>query len=293
MPFCDYRPAALAAVLAVTLANAAPLHAQEAAQPAEEAFASASPDDLPPVEDSVLGNAITIDPADISPGGKAAQFPASSSSTNPNWSRSDRPDGSASIGVNRPLSGWDAKVGADFALPPAPVTAYGLSKPLPGTISKDPGSSSAWANVDVPDVATLELRAQPSPNQGKVGTQLQRSVPISSNLSVTLQNNLSVTENFTGASASSATAAVATASIPNAAMPSRVWGSEQTVKFNVLSTGTTFAAATSRATNDPLLHNKFSAQQQIYGPLNVTTSVTDLGQATSAKSITAGVKLNW
>jgi hypothetical protein len=36
-----------------------------------------------------------------------------------------------------------------------------------------------------------------------------------------------------------------------------------------------------------------SAEQKLYGPLHVTTAVTDLGQTTSNKSITAGFKLNW
>jgi hypothetical protein len=31
----------------------------------------------------------------------------------------------------------------------------------------------------------------------------------------------------------------------------------------------------------------------VYGPLHVTTSVTDFGHSTTSKSITAGLKLNW
>jgi len=40
-------------------------------------------------------------------------------------------------------------------------------------------------------------------------------------------------------------------------------------------------------------HNTFSADQKLYGPLHVTTAVTDVGQTTSSKSISAGFKLNW
>jgi hypothetical protein len=40
-------------------------------------------------------------------------------------------------------------------------------------------------------------------------------------------------------------------------------------------------------------HNTFSAEQKLYGPLQVTTTVTDFGQMTSSKSITAGFKLHW
>jgi hypothetical protein len=47
------------------------------------------------------------------------------------------------------------------------------------------------------------------------------------------------------------------------------------------------------ASNDPVTHNTFSAEQKLYGPLQVTTTVTDFGQMTSSKSITAGFKLHW
>jgi peroxiredoxin Q/BCP len=47
------------------------------------------------------------------------------------------------------------------------------------------------------------------------------------------------------------------------------------------------------ASNDPVTHNTFSAEQKLYGPLQVTTAISDFGQPTSSKSITAGFKLHW
>jgi hypothetical protein len=41
------------------------------------------------------------------------------------------------------------------------------------------------------------------------------------------------------------------------------------------------------------MHNTLSAEQKLFGPLHVTTSVSDLGEATVNKSITAGFKLHW
>ena len=61
----------------------------------------------------------------------------------------------------------------------------------------------------------------------------------------------------------------------------------------MLSTGTTLAAGLTSTSTDPVTHNKLSAEQKLYGPLHVTTAVSDLGQPVPNKSITAGFKLNW
>jgi hypothetical protein len=72
-----------------------------------------------------------------------------------------------------------------------------------------------------------------------------------------------------------------------------VYGNERNVKFNILPTGATFGAGRTSASNDPVTHNTLSADQKLYGPLQVTTAVTDVGQTTSGKSISPGFKLNW
>ena len=82
---------------------------------------------------------------------------------------------------------------------------------------------------------------------------------------------------------------------PSASTPitPQVFGNERAVKFNILPTGTTLGAGLTTASNDPVTHNTISAEQKLYGPLQVTTAVTDFGQTTSNKSITAGFKLHW
>ena len=75
--------------------------------------------------------------------------------------------------------------------------------------------------------------------------------------------------------------------------PQPVWSNERGVKFDILPTGTTLAANLVSASNDPVTHNTLSAEQKLFGPLHVTTAVSDLGEATVNKSITAGFKLNW
>src|SRR5262245_10535836 len=74
---------------------------------------------------------------------------------------------------------------------------------------------------------------------------------------------------------------------------SQVFGNERAVKFNILPTATTLGAGLTSVTNDPIIHNTFSAEQKLYGPLQVTTALTDFGQVTSSKSINAGFKVHW
>jgi hypothetical protein len=169
------------------------------------------------------------------------------------WSRKDQPDGSALLSVKQALAiEWDSKVGA------------------------------AWANLTVPDLVTVEVRLAPSDDQRKVGASVQRSLPIGRSLSVTLQNDLSMTENYPAA---------ITGSAPGTSP--KIWDSERRVKLDIATTGTTLAAASSSSSLDNLTHHTLSAEQKIYGPLQVKTSVADPGQPTSSKSITAGFKLNW
>lgn len=65
----------------------------------------------------------------------------------------------------------------------------------------------------------------------------------------------------------------------------QVFGNEKAVKFNILPSGTTLGAGFATASNDPVTHNAFSADQKLYDALHVTTAVTDVGQTTSNKSV--------
>jgi len=131
----------------------------------------------------------------------------------------------------------------------------------------------------VPDVATVELRIAPSEEQRKFGANVQRSVPLGSSLSMTVENELSMTEN---------NPAVATPGTP-----AQVWDNARKLKFNIAPTGTTFAAASSNSSTETITHHTLSAEQKVYRNLNVTSSVTDPGQPTSSKKVTAGFKFDW
>ena len=162
------------------------------------------------------------------------------------------------------------------------------------------GTGSAWVQVGVPNFATVDARVDPTKDQRKLGTTFKQ--PLGGKFAVTLQNNYSLTEtNGVPAAAPSdfplmtAPRVPVTATTPHAPLtptptPPQIWGNENVAKFDFLPTGTSFSAGLTTASNDPVTHNKLSADQRLYGPLHVTTAVTDMGQPTESKSITAGVR---
>jgi hypothetical protein len=203
------------------------------------------------------------------------------------WNRTEKADGSAALTVKKPLPFiWDAKVGADFGLAAAPAASSQLEKLLQS--NKDQGMGAAWASVTVPGLASIDARVDPGKEQSKLGTTLSRSLALGSQYSVTLQNSYALTE-----TRGSAPMAPAIASAVTPAASAQVWSTDRLVKFNILSTGTTLAAGTSSSTADNVTHNKISAEQKLFGPLSVTTALTDVGALTSSKSISAGFKLKW
>ena len=239
-----------------------------------------------------LDSALTFDPAALAAApAKPLRLPGYSDGRRFDINRADKPDGSSSVTVNAPLPiDVETKVSADLA--PAPSSINVPGRPLPGSTNAY-DSGAAWASVGVPNLAALEARVDPDTDQGKIGTTLHHAVPIGSKLSVTLQDTFSVTDTLGARSASGSSEPLLAALPPTPAAPTQIWGNEQKLKFDVLPTGTSLSAGVVTSSVDPVTHNTFSADQKVYGPLHVTTSVNDVGEPTSSKSITAGFKLNW
>jgi hypothetical protein len=147
--------------------------------------------------------------------------------------------------------------------------------------------------VGVANVASVDARVDPSNEQGKLGTTLRQSIPLGRQFAVTVQDTYSVTGTLSQPSAGPADMPLMALPSAAAAPTSQVFGNERAVKFNILPTGTTLGAGLTTVSNDPVTHNTFSAEQKLYGPLQITTAVTDFGQTTSNKKVSAGFKLNW
>jgi hypothetical protein len=287
-------PAAAQEADAAGYANASP-----PSSPTDEAT---PPDDNPltPDEAVTLGNALLFNPTTLvlTKPAKPLRLPGLNDPYKFNISHAEKPDGSSTMTLKQPLaaSEWGADVGADLNLAGTPSIASQPNKPLPlltGSQNSNQGSGAAWASVGVPNFASIDARVDKTSDQSKLGTTLKHSIPVGNTFSVTLQNTFSVTENF-AASGSPAPSDIPLMAAPVSGPPSpQTWGSEKVVKFNLLNTGTTLGAGITTASNDPVTHNTFSADQKVYGPLHVTTAVTDLGQPTASKSLSAAFKLNW
>ncbi|HEY6024333.1 MAG TPA: hypothetical protein VIV34_09170 [Pseudolabrys sp.] len=247
---------------------------------------------LTPEESALLGNALMFDPAALAtPPKKPLRLPGSSEKGY-DVKRTEKADGSTTVVVKQPLhTEWDNSVGADLApTNTGPSAAY--DHPLPATRNEF-GGSAAWASVGVSNIGSVDARVDPSNEQGKLGGTLKHSIPFGGRFAVTLQDTYSVTETV-GQPSAGPTDMPLMALPPNPApLTPQIFGNERAVKFNVLPTGTTLGAGLKTASNDPVTHNTLSAEQKLYGPLQVTTAVTDFGQTTSNKSITAGFKLHW
>ena len=280
------------AFAAPALAQDAPALVQEDLRPAIDA--NQTP--LSAEETATLGNALLFDPATLtaSAPAKPLRLPSLLSPPSLDVNHTDKPDGSTTIVVKKPLAtDWDTNVGADLGLgAQQPTDGYRPGQPLPG--SRDAGGSgAAWASVGVPNFASVDARVDPSKDQSKLGTTFKQSIPVGSQFAVTLQNTYSVTETLGAQTPGPSDLPLMALPAPGAPPTLQIWGSEKLAKFDVLSTGTTLAAGLNSTSIDPVTHNKLSADQKLYGPLHVTTAVSDLGQPVPNKSITAGFKLNW
>lgn len=294
------RPALLAALLLLGIEAAA---AQESVNLGEQAYASATPEDVqaasqsdspsnpddaaPKIVDRVpievdpaaLARALSAEPQ-IFESSKVKPLARQNNANSASWNRVDNPDGSANYTVNKSLSApWDAKIGADISTATPLPGAYD-PRQLPSALPSNAGSGSAWANVDVPHLAMVEVRAEPANDYDKFGTRFERSVPLGKSLSVTAQSSLGVTE-------------MRSSSVPSADAATRLFSTDNSLQLNVIATGTSLAAGASTVTGDPVTHSRFSAGQKIYGPLSVTGTVYDPGESSSNVSLTAGMSFNW
>jgi hypothetical protein len=260
--------------------------------PAPGGFGEATRAPLTRDESAVLARALTFDPAD--PGDPDGRVPKKSlhmrGLAEPNElavKRQDKADGSSSVAVKQPLTidletaDLDAAVGADVNLGAAPVA---------GAVD-DAGSGAAWASVGMANLASVDARVDPTSDQGKLAGTLKHSLPVGKDISVTLQDSYSVTQTFSASAGSDIAATSSDTATPES--PTQVWANERSVNFAVKSTGTTLAAGLTNTSDDPVTHNRLSADQKIYGPLHVTTAVTDLGETSENRSISAGVMLSW
>jgi hypothetical protein len=192
------------------------------------------------------------------------------------------------LSVGRNLqSEWDTRVGVDAHIAPAPGPSGVAETVLQGG-EHGPSTGSVWGRIKAPaplfwDTTTVDARVDPLQEQGQVSATMSRTVPLGTDVSVTLQDKYSTTQSLQREPS-------ALTAIPPGAS---VWETERSVRFNLKRTGTTLSAGVSTLTGDAQWHNRISAEQRIGGPLSVTTTVTDPGGEAANKSISARFRHTW
>jgi hypothetical protein len=149
-------------------------------------------------------------------------------------------------------------------------------------------TGTAWAAATAPGVGSIwdktaiEARVDPAQEQSKLGTSLSKSVPLSEQYSLTLQNGYNVTQQGT------------IAPVPGiAARPARNYQTEQSARLSVADTGTSFIAGQTLSTTDDKWLRKVGAEQKLFDGVSISASVGETSQGTTNKSLTAGFKRSW
>jgi hypothetical protein len=181
-------------------------------------------------------------------------------------------------------SDWAGKVGIDYSKPAIPAVTFQPDQLLAGAVP-DQSTGIAWATVTAPgleaplgwDQTSIETRIDPSQGQSHLGTTLSRAVPVGDDVSLTLQNGVSVTR-----------------ALPNASGQAHGWASSQALRFNILPTDTSVSlGADISSTDDKWLRSLSAEQKLLGGPFSVTGSVSETATGELSKSLKAAFKRTW
>jgi len=219
------------------------------------------------------------------------RLPEAGPATEMSWSSNDKPNGSAAVSVKQPLSPlWDTRIGADMTVAREPQTlteSQLLAARIANGGNAPQSSGNAWAAITAPGVGSIwdktavEARVDPGQEQGKLNTSLSKSLPLSEQYSLTLQNCYNV--------------------IQQGAMPlpgmagrtARNYETEQSAKLSVTGTGTSLTAGQTLSTTDDKWLRKVGAEQKLFGDVTINGSIGETPQGATNKSLTAGFKRSW
>jgi hypothetical protein len=207
------------------------------------------------------------------------------------WSSKGAPNGAAAVSVKQPLSPfWDARIGADMTVarePMAPTGSELLAEKLANGGNAPQSSGTAWAAVTAPgvgaiwDKTAIEARLDPSQEQSRLGTSLSKSLPLSEQYSLTLQNGYNVIQQ-------------GVVPVPGiAGRPARNYETEQSAKLSIADTGTSFIAGQTLSTTDDRWLRKIGAEQKLFDGVSISGSIGETPLGTVNKSVTAGFNRSW
>ena len=297
--------AGLCVVSAAALAQAPP-----ATEPADEAEEEAAPapekkdEDIPkediPKEDLLkdvdIGkldwSQLNVDASTLNlPSAKGRAAAKGTASGDATWSSNARDNGASSVSVKQSISPfWDTRIGADMTVVnPAMGTTSGdlLRQKISPNAPPENSSGSAWAAISAPGVGSIwdktavEARVDPGQEQGKLGTTISKSVPLSDTYALTLQNGYNlIQQGF-----------VPVPGVP--AHPSRNSETDQSAKLSIGDTGTSLTAGRTLSSADDKWLGKVGAEQKLFDGVTVSGSIGETLTGATSKSISAGFKRSW
>ena len=207
------------------------------------------------------------------------------------WSSKDKSNGAAAVSVKQSLSAFlDARVGADMTVVNQPQTLTSsdlLRQKFASDAQPSQSTGTAWAAITAPglgsiwDKTAVEARVDPSQEQSKLGTSLSKSLPLSEQYSLTLQNGYNVIQQ----------GVVPVPGIPG--RPVRNYETDQSARLSITDTGTSFIAGQTLSSADDRWLHKIGAEQKLFGDISISGSIGETALGTSNKSLTAGFKRSW
>jgi hypothetical protein len=281
--------AASAGLTPVAHAQAVP-QAEEADATAMETEAATDPDDADIKDLEIDWSQLNVDASTLmaNPASKAPVGSRKGTASETTWSSQDKTNGAA-VSVKHPISPfWDTRIGADMTVTRQPSTMSELlSEKIANGGSEPQSSGTAWAAVTAPGVATIwdktsiEARVDPAQDQSKLGTSLSKSLSLSQQYSLTLQNGYNVIQQ--GFVPAPGMAGHAT----------RNYETEQSAKLSITDTGTSFSAGQTLSSTDDKWLRKIGAEQKLFGGVSLSGSISETPLGTASKSISAGFKQSW
>lgn len=181
-------------------------------------------------------------------------------------------NGSTSMNYSTELSGLGTSFGLDMSAPAksvAPQTIQGTEK-VTGT---------AYARVSLASLpdwliwqkGAVNMVVNPTAEESRIGTSFSRTWAVNDGVKATLADSYSVAHSLSGTSS---------------------WKTDKSLSVKLEDTGTTLSVGASTTDSATQILPRVTARQDIFGNLNVTTSVADNG-STLDKSIRAGLSHRW
>jgi hypothetical protein len=282
----------LAAVMAAA-AQTPPPH-DDAEKPAAEAATAPDVNDADIMKDIDVSkldwSQLNVDASTQTGPAPKGRNAAKNTGAEASWSSNAKPNGASAVSVKQSVSPFlDTRIGADMTVArQGTLTASEvLSEKLANGGSVPQSSGTAWAAITGPgagsiwDKTAVEARVDPGQDQSKLGTSLSKSLPLSEQYSLTLQNDYNLIQQ-------------GIVPVPGIiSRPVRSYETDQSARLSITDTGTSFMAGQTLSTADDKWLRKVGAEQKLFDGVTISGSIGETAQGTANKSFSAGFKRSW